>query len=427
MLDMLYCAGADVGLFTSSSDHWTPLHCLAKHAQKSTDPESAVVLYQFITHLVQDLRAPLGARDSHAETCIHIAAEHGSCIEILVALLDCDIMGNVREMRNERGLTAIEVAKPEFRIAFGALSTHAIRISPSVISLNSYIAPRYDAVELDVSKTVQTLLSHLRTTTPRKTPYSPSTSSADLDKTLHTAIQLSQTLLSFFRARIEEFTADLRTLVEKTDNTKSLVEGIRLLAEEQLCERKLSSIDPPRRIRAGKRESQDSQVTAVGSTASSSGFSCKTCVDSTLDSNPKPTPDSKSMRSLGRKRSGPLAQWFDSLRSPPPPAPPSIQPPSPKKDTKLKVWFKQKLLSERPNDVKVVLEEVADEEMKNPQKQLVDDTALGCETSYALRTSGFVFGIVSRDLNSVRHRIAAVSPLPSLSIRQLTNGVRSKT
>lgn len=99
ILDTLYCAGADVALFTTV-EHYTPLHCLARYAHPSDDPG---LLYEFATHLILDLRAPLSAVDMQDETCIHIAAEHGNSIDILQVLLHCDITGSVRELRNARG------------------------------------------------------------------------------------------------------------------------------------------------------------------------------------------------------------------------------------------------------------------------------------------------------------------------------------
>lgn len=101
VLDLLYTAGADMSLY-STSGHGTALHCLARAADiaHKTPPES---LKTFIQHMVQDLRAPLSAKDDRQETCLHIAAEHGFSIDAVVAFLDCDTKGVVRQMRNARG------------------------------------------------------------------------------------------------------------------------------------------------------------------------------------------------------------------------------------------------------------------------------------------------------------------------------------
>ena len=99
VLDALYCAGADVSLFTTYEQQ-TPLHILARSFQFTDLSHS---LAAFILHLVQDLRAPLSARDKNDETCIHIAAEHGQSLDLLTLLLQCDVNGTVRKIKNSRG------------------------------------------------------------------------------------------------------------------------------------------------------------------------------------------------------------------------------------------------------------------------------------------------------------------------------------
>jgi hypothetical protein len=135
IIDLLYLAGADISLSTSL-ELYSPLHCLALSSNRPRDAIDAAMLYSFAVHLVRDLRAPLGSQDRNGETCIHIAAEYGSNIDVLLAFLDCDAKSTVRDIRNFRGfaffysflsspkvlfcrLTAAEVAKNEFRAAFG--------------------------------------------------------------------------------------------------------------------------------------------------------------------------------------------------------------------------------------------------------------------------------------------------------------------
>lgn len=102
VLDALYCAGADMALFTVD-EQWTPLHILAQSSfLSSDDQENPISLYQLVLHLIRDLRAPLSARDKNDETCIHIAAEHGCSLELLACLLDMDRAG-VRQLKNSRG------------------------------------------------------------------------------------------------------------------------------------------------------------------------------------------------------------------------------------------------------------------------------------------------------------------------------------
>ncbi|KZT73129.1 ankyrin [Daedalea quercina L-15889] len=118
VLDILYRAGADVSLYTTAG-HETPLHCLAYKARQPKTPDQAASLRSFILHLVRDLHAPLSARDHNMDTCLHVAAEHGRSTDVVTALLAADTSGTLRELRNSRGLTALDVARPEMRAAFG--------------------------------------------------------------------------------------------------------------------------------------------------------------------------------------------------------------------------------------------------------------------------------------------------------------------
>lgn len=103
ILDALYCAGADVSLFTLHEQQ-TALHILAHYACTSTTNLDRTHSFRtFALHLIQDLRAPLAARDKNDETCIHIAAEHGNSIDLLILFLACDTTGAIREFKNSRG------------------------------------------------------------------------------------------------------------------------------------------------------------------------------------------------------------------------------------------------------------------------------------------------------------------------------------
>lgn len=66
-------------------------------------PVVAKELYEFVVHLCKDLEAPMRACAAGGETCMHVAAEMGDSVDVLKALLECDVDGTVREMRNERG------------------------------------------------------------------------------------------------------------------------------------------------------------------------------------------------------------------------------------------------------------------------------------------------------------------------------------
>ncbi|KAH9928647.1 uncharacterized protein B0H18DRAFT_244003 [Fomitopsis serialis] len=128
VLDILYRAGADVNLYTTSG-HETPLHCLAYKAKQPKTHDHAASLRSFILHLVRDLHAPLSARDHNMDTCLHVAAEHGRSIDVVMALLAADSAGTLRELRNSRGLTALDVAKPDMRVAFGVDDENARPVS----------------------------------------------------------------------------------------------------------------------------------------------------------------------------------------------------------------------------------------------------------------------------------------------------------
>jgi Ankyrin repeat len=118
MLDALYSAGSDVGLFSTLG--FSPLHHLARTAKDDAQPaekeqmlsHSSIStrthpLYTFTRHLVRDLCASLRATDSKGETPLHAAAEHGRSVSVLLAMLDCDRESSgtmaVKELRNERG------------------------------------------------------------------------------------------------------------------------------------------------------------------------------------------------------------------------------------------------------------------------------------------------------------------------------------
>jgi ankyrin repeat protein len=118
VVDALYNAGADVGLFSALG--FTPLHHLARTARDDIDGvnnahdrsnASSTIemhpLYAFTVHLIKDLHAPLRAADSRGETPLHVAAEHGRSASVLRAMLSSDEKlygkGAAAEVRNERG------------------------------------------------------------------------------------------------------------------------------------------------------------------------------------------------------------------------------------------------------------------------------------------------------------------------------------
>ncbi|KIM27459.1 hypothetical protein M408DRAFT_329928 [Serendipita vermifera MAFF 305830] len=118
IIDALYAAGADMNLLTSSLK--TPLEILVDYyAVSSTSPEENYSLYLLVRHLIQDLQVSILHRDDQMETCLHRAAEHGSCRELLEALVESDVGGTARALKNKRSLKPVDVAKPQYRSVFG--------------------------------------------------------------------------------------------------------------------------------------------------------------------------------------------------------------------------------------------------------------------------------------------------------------------
>src|SRR5882724_150246 len=114
VIDHLYRAGSDIGLFSSSGV--TPLHLLARMARDDARPAQgdevpltaqSPSLYAFTRHLVCDLHASLHATDRVGETPMHVAAEHGHSVSVLQAMLERDNKlpqwASAKEVRNERG------------------------------------------------------------------------------------------------------------------------------------------------------------------------------------------------------------------------------------------------------------------------------------------------------------------------------------
>ncbi|KAJ7510484.1 hypothetical protein B0H11DRAFT_2216274 [Mycena galericulata] len=280
ILDALYCAGA-VPLFTTL-EHWTPLHCFAQTVRRLPHdrPELSTSLYQFLAHLVHDLRMPLAARDKQDETCIHIAAEKGTCIEVLILLLDCDTSGTVRELRNARGLTALEVCQPEFRAAFGeqledlrsasSLSCYTIRPSASSASLSSWVdnavssRDHEDAASLldnvDISASSEQLLANLRLTSPSESHSATPFHLNFLNNLIREAADITAIVATHYRTITNEASKDLRVLRNNADKMQVLLDRARLDIEQAMQERGLSPMLPRKRV---NRESEDSQATAV--------------------------------------------------------------------------------------------------------------------------------------------------------------------
>ncbi|KAH9481761.1 Ankyrin repeat domain-containing protein 55 [Psilocybe cubensis] len=292
ILDTLYCAGADVSAFTAQEQQ-TPLHVLARFAHSTSAhdySDSIHSLQQFTLHLVQDLRAPLLARDKDDETCIHLAAEHGHSIELLMLLIECDSTGAVRKMRNSRGLTPLEVAKKEFAHAFvsekdnipaSALSNCNMRPSDSFASLSSLSdlkSPYHGIISdgssifsssdtFDVGETTHQLLLNLRaTSTTLAHPRDPAHIQSLEDRLDETSAQCNSIVIHF-RSRIEEAARVVDDLKKSAARIGAVRDGVVLATRSKSIMRQIKPMTVTSRRR--QRDSEDSQTTAVHGTGSS--------------------------------------------------------------------------------------------------------------------------------------------------------------
>ncbi|KDQ57205.1 hypothetical protein JAAARDRAFT_131495 [Jaapia argillacea MUCL 33604] len=282
VLDALYRAGADMSLFTAS-ENYTPLHCLARNAPQIVGggSYSASTLYDFAIHLIRDLQSPLSARDRDKETCIHVAAERGESVEVLMALLDCDTDNRVREMRNARGLTAANVAKPQFRSLFGIgvkslrplspSSTQTIRPSGSRASIAtvSTMTPQQSRLpspepDIDVTAVSQEMIENLRSTLASLQDESPSVLPSNLDQLLCTTADKGRAVFANFRTRMAEAANDLADLRSTYRNVDTLLGNVTKAAEEQLGSQSMTDKERwEASCRRRTTDSGDSEQTAV--------------------------------------------------------------------------------------------------------------------------------------------------------------------
>ena len=312
ILDALFLAGADTSLYTSSK-HGTPLHCLAREAQDPFGSLNAVRLHHFIFHLVRELRAPLAATDEDGETCLHAAAEHGRSVELLIALLACDVRNTVREMKNSRGyvhrridpaecclivpcrLTPLEVARPELRVAFGpetvpersssVASFRTIRPSTSSststwttasssitvpprpqLGSGSRLEPLLDDVE--ASLLPQRILENL-TTVGQAAPSAGALELSGLREMLDETSHLGEIWVRDMHSRIQEAATDLRDARSKFNEVDTLLEAVTHELEDVFGSDISDHRDGTERARRRTRDSGDSDSTAVSSRTSS--------------------------------------------------------------------------------------------------------------------------------------------------------------
>ncbi|KAF9231002.1 hypothetical protein BU15DRAFT_90999 [Melanogaster broomeanus] len=292
ILDALYRAGADVSLFTTG-EHYTPLHCLARLARVTDALDSSQSLYQFAVHLVRDLRAPLSARDKNEETCIHVAAEHGESIDVLYAFLDCDPTGSIWSLRNSRGLTAFEVAKPQFRLAFNldghsnrpqsSLSDRTIRPNTStclssIASFTDWASPiappsigesmvptNHLPPDFDVMSTSERLLENFQYLSTDAQFVRDAAGLDHLESVVTETSQLGDDILAYFRGQVNDAAKELRDMREGLNAVDRLWNVVSQEAAEQLQSRgdAAHSLVHLLMHKRTPRGSEDSQSTAV--------------------------------------------------------------------------------------------------------------------------------------------------------------------
>lgn len=300
ILDMLYLAGADISLFTVE-EHYTPLHVLAKTSTSLPTTMTTVVkelIRDFVTHLVRDLDAPLGARDKDDETCLHLAAEYGANKVVLDILLDLDRVinnGRVSMMKNSRGYTPAELVtneelKGSFALMKGkmematirrgsvasassALSGNTIRGSEKHVSLTAIAVDELgatessslastpveetssDSMDIDPEQKASALLSHMRTNVP--TQY-----------TLDQMDTLVGVLVEYFQSKILDARKEVDTARRRRETVKAntLSLGSALCSHRRGSGRRRSGDEGEQTVKGRKgkvRESQDSQMTRV--------------------------------------------------------------------------------------------------------------------------------------------------------------------
>ncbi|KAK7032797.1 E3 ubiquitin-protein ligase XBAT33 [Favolaschia claudopus] len=444
VLDALYCAGSVPSLFTTH-EHWTPLHCFAQSNPRipHDHPELLVALYQFAHHLVH-LGAQLAARDKDDESCIHIAAERGNCIEVLVLLLDCDVSGSVRELRNARGLTALEVCKPEFRRAFGeqledlrsasALSAHTIRVSSSTTSLSSWIADRCSSPNpddildsVDISASTEQLLVNLRLTSPTQKHQSSPFHLNFLENLVREAADITTVVTVHYGTLADEATKNVEVLRQNAERIQGLLDRAYQEIERVMQTRGLTPIVHRNRC---TRESEDSEATLVSLespiTPTDAGIPWPSLSDTCLA-----LKSAESLHSLEQQLNADVR--------------PSKEQPQNKVEratskalsgtTKFKAWMKRKLLATDTQDpvtvlaaplkLEVVLEKIDEEDVPAPPPPVANPEVSGDEwVNGLLRTSHSSLQAASRDLDRIRECIASAEHFIAILDRCTTRAGR---
>ncbi|KAJ4480004.1 ankyrin repeat-containing domain protein [Lentinula aciculospora] len=410
VLDILYCAGADVGSFTEH-EHYTALHCFAFSDHAKCPSET---LYQYVYHLVHDLRAPLSARDKQGNTCIHIAAEHGQSIEVLSILLKCDTLHRVQDLCNAKGLTAWEVAKPQYRVAFGkdtkscrpesSLSTNTLR--PAHHSIESYLEPgsmanknyisRIAISDIDVVAAAARLIDNLRISSPSIYHDTDIRHTKHLESIVVEMDQLHRIVIDYFQARIQQVSDVLKEMEGDAQDVTVLLESVAHSVNAKLHDRGLQPW-------THTRMSEDSEITCVSDRLSNSSRGLKTksslsiprTLNSTMsDSNGSSTANTEKVTISTTSR---LVAWI-------------------KRKTSANTLAK--VSSSSPTVVKKDVRTLTDRRESDPgdiMRTSIDST---------LRTSGFPLSTAGRDLESLRESITSTRELLQSATRSISRADR---
>jgi uncharacterized protein YdcH (DUF465 family) len=183
-------------------------------------------------------------------------------------------------------LTALEVCKPEYRVAFGddaekvrcvsSLSSRTIRPTESFTSLASFSEWKptglddsisvYSPLGFDVEESIHQLLAKLRTTSPTILHGSDSEYLGHLTRLVRESSELGRRIMKHFRSRVLEATRELQDLQDKTQRIRDLLDILAQAASDRLMEQGLD-VWPPE---VKPRDSAESENTAVASQASRS-------------------------------------------------------------------------------------------------------------------------------------------------------------
>ncbi|KAJ3758993.1 hypothetical protein EV360DRAFT_42744 [Lentinula raphanica] len=403
VLDTLYCAGADVALFTER-EHHTPLHCFAFSDHPNCSEET---LYQYLNHLVHDLRAPLSARDKQGNTCLHIAAQRGRSVEVLRVLLKCDTSRAVRDLCNAKGLTALEVAKPQYRVVLeqdaqesvrpgSSLSTNTLR--PQQSSIESHLDPECPVgksrsshitlADYDVFNATAHLIDKLRISSPTLHRDSMDTRhTAHMELMISEMENLKRTIIGHFQARAQEVSDVLKDMEGDVQDTAVLLESVRRSVERKIKEHGLQPLTIT-------RVSEDSEITCVSDRISDSSKGLL----STSNVSSKKVSGSTTSRFVAwiKRKTSANALLAKSSN---PMLPPSSQMPQ-------------------------VMKKDIQDRMPVARKESDSSDLMRMSIISALRTSGRPIGAAGRELDSVRESLTSIKKLLQSTTRSVARAER---